>query len=170
PQRSTTAIAPLSDHRWWWRTITSRVSFVKYVSGRMSAIARRNAGYSFGVKNVPEMIAIGRYTALTTADEPSAVRTRPVSPSPSAANDAAPITSTTSSEFGSAGRCTEKRSRPRTISRIASIRNVTNVDASTAARYVQPGSGVERIRFSTPLSRRITIVIASPANAVDATP
>ena len=28
-----------------------------------------------GVKNVPEMIAIGRYTAFTTADEPSAERT-----------------------------------------------------------------------------------------------
>ena len=40
--------------------MTSRVSFVKYVSGRTSAIARRNGGNSFGVKNVPEMIAIGR--------------------------------------------------------------------------------------------------------------
>ena len=37
-------------------------------------------------------------------------------------------------------------------------------------RYVAAGSGVARMRFSTPLSRRITIVIASPANAVDATP
>ena len=45
---------------WWWRIITSRVSFVKYVSGRTSAIARRNAGYFAGEKNVPEMIAIGR--------------------------------------------------------------------------------------------------------------
>ena len=46
----------------------------------------------------------------------------------------------------------------------------TSVEQSTAVRYVAVGSGVARIRFRTPLSRRITSVIASPANAVFAQP
>ena len=45
-----------------------------------------------------------------------------------------------------------------------------SVEQSTAARYVVLGSGVARIRFSTPLSRRITSVIARPAKAVLAHP
>ena len=36
--------------------------------------------------------------------------------------------------------------------------------------YAQAGSGVPRSRLITPDSRRMTRMIASPANAVDATP
>ena len=74
------------------------------------------------------------------------------------------------SEIHRAGNGTEKRTRPRTTSTAVWSANTISVEPSTAAMYVAGGSGVERIRFSTPDSRRITIVIASPANAVAATP
>ena len=45
-----------------------------------------------------------------------------------------------------------------------------NVDVSVAPRYVAPGSGVARMRLSTPDSRRSTSVIARPPNAVFAMP
>jgi hypothetical protein len=48
--------------------------------------------------------------------------------------------------------------------------NTRNVDVSVAPRYVAPGSGVARMRFSTPDSRRSTSVIASPPKAVFAMP
>ena len=59
------------------------------------------------MKNVPEMIATGRKIALITAEEPSAVRTRPVTPIPIAAKHAAPSTSTASSDRSSVGTATE---------------------------------------------------------------
>ncbi len=56
------------------------------------------------------------------------------------------------------------------MSATASIAKTNSVEAITAARYAQAGSGVPRSRLSTPSSRRITVMIASPANAVATTP
>ena len=44
------------------------------------------------------------------------------------------------------------------------------VEPSTPPTYAQAGSGVPRRRLSTPDSRLIVIVIASPAKAVATTP
>ena len=52
----------------------------------------------------------------------------------------------------------------------ASIRNVTNVETSTAARYVAGGSGVERIRLSTPALAPDHHRDRQPREVVDATP
>jgi hypothetical protein len=48
--------------------------------------------------------------------------------------------------------------------------NTPRIEQSAAARYIGAGSGVARIRFRIPSSRLITRMIASPPNAVLATP
>ena len=46
----------------------------------------------------------------------------------------------------------------------------TSSEAITAARKAEGGSGVPRTRLSTPDSRRMTVLMASPANAAATTP
>ena len=67
------------------------------MSGKSSASASRKRGIAVTEKNVPEMNAIGRYTALMTAEEPSAPRMSAVIATPSGANAAAPARSVNAS-------------------------------------------------------------------------
>ena len=48
--------------------------------------------------------------------------------------------------------------------------NTIRIEQSVAARYIGAGSGVARSRFRIPSSRLTTRMIASPPNAVFATP
>ncbi len=107
---------------------------------------------------------------MITAEEPSAERTKPLIPIPIAAKQSAPITSSTTRESTFSGIRTLKKSRPRAMMIPASITNTMNVEQRIASRYVGGGSGVARMRFITPDSRRITSVIPSPAKHVAATP
>src|SRR5512133_3536025 len=112
---------------------------MKYVRGSTSASARRNCGNECGEKNAPEMNAIGRYTALTVADAPSAERTAAVMPRPSAAKAAAPSASARTSESQRVGSGTEKRMRPIAIMQAQLTAKAISVAASTAARHAHAG-------------------------------
>ena len=140
------------------------------MSGSTPAIASRKPGSRSTEKNAPEMNTIGRYTAVTTADEPSPLRTAAVSASPSAANDSVPSSTATAKPPPATDRSAPIAKRPiRSCAPVWSAITST-VERITAARYAAAGSGVPRTRLSTPDSRRITRWIASPANAVATIP
>src|SRR5262249_60806774 len=99
----------------------------------------------------------------TTADDPSAARMSAAVATPRAANDTAPITTAAASDPAAFGRGVPYATRPSTISATVWIAKTTSVDASVAAMYVAVGSGVARIRFRIPLSRRAASWVAGPA-------
>ena len=107
---------------------------------------------------------------LTTADEPSAERMKVEVATPSAANAAAPITTAAASDATSLGNGVEYSTLPMRNSATVCSANTNSVDTSSAATYVDAGSGVARSRLRIAASRRTTSWIARPANAVFAQP
>src|SRR6266550_6678262 len=143
---------------------------MKYLSGSTSPIARSTCGYLRVGPNDPERKAIGSRMKLTTADEPSEERIRPAAARPIAAKTTVPSRTASRSDAGRVGRCAPKKIRPTAQSATASRTKTISEDTTTHARYVAAGSGVDRIRFRIPYSRRFTSEIAVPANAVFAAP
>ena len=72
--------------------------------------------------------------------------------------------STSDSHWSGSG--TEKSPRPIAIMHAELTANAMSVEASTAPRYVEAGSGVARTRLRIPDSRRMTMKMARPAKAV----
>src|SRR3954451_1154034 len=150
--------------------MTSRTRRMKCDSGRTSASQRITPGNDFVEKNAPARDAAGREIGLVTADDPSAVRMNVDVATPRAVNDAAPISRTTRSDSQRVGTPTSQIARASTTRMTAWTRYTKTKEPNSPARYVAPGSGVARIRFSVPDSRRSTSRIPSPANVVAAAP
>ena len=107
---------------------------------------------------------------MTTADAPSCERITAAVATPSAANTAEPTTTVAAIEPTSLGNGVEWRTLPITNSAMVCNVNTISVEVSSAATYIDAGSGVARSRFRIAVSRRITSWMARPANAVFAQP
>ena len=107
---------------------------------------------------------------LTTAEAPSCERIIDAVATPSAANTAAPITTAAASEATSLGNGVEWSTLPIRNSATVCSANTSSVETSSAATYVDAGSGVARSRLRIAFSRRMTSWMARPANAVFAQP
>ena len=135
---------------------------MRYFSGSTSPIAWSTSGYSRVGPNEPERNAIGRRIRLTTAEAPSADRISAATPKPIPANATPPSSSTGTSEPSSPGpRRRRARCRARTSASVWRTKT-TSVERARRRGRSAAGSGVARMRFSSPISRRITSVIARP--------
>ena len=101
-----------------------------------------------------------------TADDPSALGTNGTTANASAANASAPNTTRPSSSSGASGAETSSSVEPTPTTIADSIASTSAIEPASAPRYTAGGSGVPRTRLRMPVSRRITSVIAMPANVV----
>ena len=107
--------------------------------------------------------------ALTMADEPSAVGTDRRHGDAEPAKQAAPRTTRRTSSRQFARQVDVERDVPTASTTSALERQHDGVRADSAPMYAAGGSGVPRTRFSMPRSRRMTSVMARPANVVSTT-
>ncbi len=106
-------------------------------------------------------------STLATTGAASALGMIMTAAMPSAAKVAAPSsTVTTTAGTASARRCTSKPTRPMTSMTTVMTTETRAVEPRRPATYAQPGSGVPRMRLSSPLSRWIAMPPAMFTNWV----
>src|SRR5919199_195396 len=111
----------------------------------------------------------GRKTMFTYAGAASKFGITCDHATPSAARQTTPATTKTTSSTQSFGHPMWKKSRPAKTTSVIWIAAFVTALAAMPARYAPLGSGVPRIRLSTPCSRRNVMFIASALNVVDIT-
>src|SRR4051812_31416126 len=113
------------------------------------------------------MKIVGRKTMLTYAGAASKFGMTCDHATPSDARHTTPATTKTTSSTQSFGQPIPKNSRPASTTSVIWIAAFVTAFAAIPTRYVPLGSGVPRIRLSTPCSRRNVMFIASALNVVD---
>src|SRR3954470_18395334 len=111
----------------------------------------------------------GRKTMFTYAGAASKFGITCDHATPSDARHTTPRTTKTTSSTQSFGQPIPKNSRPASTTSVIWIAAFVTAFAAIPTRYVPLGSGVPRIRFSTPCSRRNVMFIASALKVVDMT-
>src|SRR3954452_15993485 len=111
----------------------------------------------------------GRKTMFTYAGAASKFGMTWDHATPGDARDTTPATTNTTSSTQSFGQPMLKNRRPASTTSPIWIDAFVTAFAAMPTRYVPLGSGVPRMRFSTPCSRRNVMFIASALNVVDIT-
>src|SRR3954451_9916105 len=111
----------------------------------------------------------GRKTMFTYAGAASKFGMTCDHATPSDARQTTPVTTNTKSSTQSFGHPMLKNRRPARTTSVIWIAAFVTAFAAMPTRYVPLGSGVPRMRFSTPCSRRKVMFIASALNVVDMT-
>ena len=118
----------------------------------------------------PDSATRMKNTRLTIGPAASALGTRVLMPTPMAVKLSMPTTSTRTNIPTSCGPCTSYPKRPTSSSSTTWMRAMIIQLTKMAASSIQVGSGLRRNRFSRPISRRLTMLMARTLKHAAITP